>query len=266
MNRFNLKYQLTGVFIFVLMALQSKADNAPITTASVQTSCPGAAITIPLTVTGFTNIGGISLRILYNPAIMSFNASTTTSNEAINGAAFNSVTVNDTTSAILISWQTSPSPPNLNLVNLPDNSVLFSIGFNYINGNTSFSFDNTNNSGHSCEYSTIIAVPPPEYFYVQALNDIPTSTYYHDGQVSLPPGPRTWTGNVSTDWANSNNWNPCGVPSITDDIIVPAEPSNKPVVTTNGFSCHNVLVKSGATLKINTGVILTITGKCTLEP
>ena len=241
---------------------------APITTGSIQTTCPGTAITIPVTVTGFSNIGGITLRILYNSTVMSFTSGN--ANPAITaqgGVAFNSVPVNDTTNALKITWTTSPNPPNnLNLVTLPDNSVLFTIGFNYISGNTAFSFDNTNNGGTDCEYSTIIILPPPDYFSVVPLIDTPTSTYYHDGQLSSPPGPRTWTGNVSTDWSNSNNWNPCGVPRVTDDITVPAAPSNKPIVNASGFGCHNILVKTGSKLTVNPGVLLTITGTCTIEP
>ena len=39
----------------------------------------------------------------------------------------------------------------------------------------------------------------------------------------------TWTGTTSTNWTTPTNWSPYGVPTATDDVIIPAT-ANKPVL------------------------------------
>lgn len=44
-----------------------------------------------------------------------------------------------------------------------------------------------------------------------------------------PTGLITWTGAVSTDWNNACNWSPNGVPTATNDVVVPGgQPTNLP--------------------------------------
>jgi hypothetical protein len=73
-----------------------------------------------------------------------------------------------------------------------------------------------------------------------------------------------WLGTMNTAWATATNWT-CGVaPNANTDVIV--QPTVSPVPSTNlpvisvSTSCKSVLVKPGATLKVNSGVTLTITG------
>jgi hypothetical protein len=42
----------------------------------------------------------------------------------------------------------------------------------------------------------------------------------------------TWTGATSTDWATATNWNPNGIPTSTDNIIIPTT-ANKPMLPAN---------------------------------
>jgi hypothetical protein len=71
-----------------------------------------------------------------------------------------------------------------------------------------------------------------------------------------PAGVRTWTGATSTNWSVATNWNPQGVPTSADDVVIPAGPSNMPAVTT---SC------SAKTLTVNTGATLNLGGfNCTV--
>ena len=42
----------------------------------------------------------------------------------------------------------------------------------------------------------------------------------------------TWTGATSTDWATATNWNPNGIPSTIDNVIIPAT-ANKPMLPAN---------------------------------
>ena len=52
---------------------------APITTAPVLSVCPAASVSVPVTVTGFTNIGSISLTLDYNPSVLTYVSGTNTS-------------------------------------------------------------------------------------------------------------------------------------------------------------------------------------------
>lgn len=83
--------------------------------------------------------------------------------------------------------------------------------------------------------------------------------------VSAGPVMRSWTGVINEKWNNYGNWSPAGVPGAQDDVLIPASAPNMPVVRIDGFSCNDVLVKSGASLTIIPGIILTVNGTMTLE-
>jgi hypothetical protein len=62
----------------------------------------------------------------------------------------------------------------------------------------------------------------------------------------------TWTGFVSSDWANAGNWTNCGglVPGVTDNVVIPVS-ANDPVYSeTLGFDLNSIEIQAGATLKI----------------
>ena len=60
---------------------------------------------------------------------------------------------------------------------------------------------------------------------------------------------KLWTGSVSTDASNANNWFPVGAPASTDNVLFPANP-------TNSFSSTSFLCKDF----INNGSIINIGG------
>ncbi len=60
----------------------------------------------------------------------------------------------------------------------------------------------------------------------------------------------TWTGAVSTDWSNANNWSPALVPSANGDVFIgPA--TNEPVLTGPSAARTVTIQGSGAQLRIN---------------
>lgn len=75
----------------------------------------------------------------------------------------------------------------------------------------------------------------------------------------------TWTGAFDTNWSNPRNWS-CSsypnlyIPDANTDVIIESGTLNDPVISTN-LSCRSLLIKPGATLTIDPGNILTITGK-----
>ncbi|MFH0760815.1 MAG: T9SS type A sorting domain-containing protein, partial [Bacteroidota bacterium] len=159
--------------IFVLSYAHSFSQNAPITTAGSVQVCPDSLATIPVTVDNFTFIGSISLRLDYDPTFLTFSTVTNINPAlAIAGVLFNDVPVSGTLHKIMIVWT------DINADTLANGSKLFDILLTYLSGAPSLSFNNTANNGSDCEYANGSGFP---------LNDIPTSTYYIDGQVSGIP-------------------------------------------------------------------------------
>ena len=59
----------------------------------------------------------------------------------------------------------------------------------------------------------------------------------------------TWTGLVSSDWNNAQNW--CGgIPSASTNVIIPAGTPHNPVASATAFA-NNIAVDNGATLTVN---------------
>ena len=56
----------------------------------------------------------------------------------------------------------------------------------------------------------------------------------------------TWTGKVSSDWNNAGNWT-AGVPNTSTDVIIPANCTTYPVLT-SGNACCNIYMAAGARL------------------
>lgn len=65
----------------------------------------------------------------------------------------------------------------------------------------------------------------------------------------------TWTGNIDSDWTNSNNWNN-GVPTNNVDVNIP-ETLNNPFINST-VSVANIVIQENATLTLNAAAALTI--------
>ena len=71
----------------------------------------------------------------------------------------------------------------------------------------------------------------------------------------------TWSGTYSNLWSEAGNWSGCGyVPDINTDVVIPAGLSRFPAVTSNSV-CRSIDVKTGATLTVSPGAVLTVAGK-----
>ena len=69
----------------------------------------------------------------------------------------------------------------------------------------------------------------------------------------------TWTGNTSTDWNNTRNWNPRTVPTSATDVIIPTGRTRYPIVSSNK-DVKNLTLQSGASITVNSGITLGIYG------
>lgn len=67
---------------------------------------------------------------------------------------------------------------------------------------------------------------------------------------------KTWTGAISTDWNTGSNWSPVGVPTPTDDVIIP-DVGNDPVISTAAVAKSVTVQASGSLINKS---ILTING------
>jgi hypothetical protein len=81
---------------------------------------------------------------------------------------------------------------------------------------------------------------------------------------------KTWTGATSAAWNTTTNWSPSGVPTASDNVIIPSAPANQPLISgTSTPVCNNLTVNSGATLTISAtslnNALLTVSGTATFN-
>ncbi len=144
------------------------ARNAPITTAGSSSACIGGAVTVPVTVTGFTSIKAITLRLEFDPTQMTF-VNFTNLNTTIAGASVNMTNIGPTLSKIMIVWA------DITAISMTDGSKLVDLNFTLLTGSPAITFNNTSNGGGDCEYADENGLP---------MNDVPTATYYINGTIT----------------------------------------------------------------------------------
>jgi hypothetical protein len=176
------------------------ARNAPVTTAGSSTICPGSPVTVPITVTGFTSIKAITLRLDYDPTLLTF-VNYTNLNPSISGTSVNYINVSPTLTKIMIVWA------DIAALSLSDGSKLLDLNFTLIAGSPSVIFNNTDNSGGDCEYADENGA---------SMNDIPTATYYFNAAITnLTPPPAGAITGANTLCVGTTNV-PYSVPVIAN--------------------------------------------------
>lgn len=139
------------------------SQNAPVTTCStISGAIAGTVISVPVTVTGFINVGAISLTIDYNYTVMQFVESIP--HASLGGFISGDSDQGDGIHRITMGWFGSGTT-------LSDGSAIITLNFNYSGGNSLVSwFEN----GSSCEYANANGT---------VLNDSPVADYYINGYV-----------------------------------------------------------------------------------
>jgi hypothetical protein len=84
------------------------------------------------------------------------------------------------------------------------------------------------------------------------------ATFFSAGAGLISINVKTWTGNSGTNWNTAGNWNPSGVPLISDNVVIPAAPSNQPAIST-AATCLNLLMSTSSALTVSSNT-LTIAG------
>lgn len=91
-------------------------------------------------------------------------------------------------------------------------------------------------------------------------NDTYWDNFYIPNSNTTVANTKTWNGGTA-NWNTAANWSPCpGVPTTTDNVIIPVT-GNNPIISASpaGF-CNNLTVNSGAQLTINSGQFLNAHG------
>ncbi len=79
------------------------------------------------------------------------------------------------------------------------------------------------------------------------------------GDITWKPSSEiNWTGNISSDWFNPNNWSPVGIPDNSKNAIIPLRPNN-PEINGAGAICKNLQITNGF-LTLKAGNDLSISG------
>lgn len=85
-----------------------------------------------------------------------------------------------------------------------------------------------------------------------SCGSVPTTVTTDKPQIQMifVPGSTTnWTGAVSTDWFNHNNWS-AGIPNPIMNAVIPAGLTNYPALSGSGAKCKNITIAAGASLEI----------------
>ncbi len=77
--------------------------------------------------------------------------------------------------------------------------------------------------------------------------------------VSSTTSDGQWTGNISTDWADVNNWCSGVLPTATTNVTIAGSAVRMPVISSSAFS-NNLFIGSGATLTTNASGTLNVAG------
>lgn len=150
------------LFLVCFAVSFASAQNAPVCSIGIEFGY-GSEIVVPVTATGFTNIGSCNQQFIYDPNLLS--ALSISQGPSLPGILSSNLS---NPGIITIGWFTWPG------VNLPDNTIIFNITFQKIaNGTSAVSWN----------------INYPERNWGDAngalLNDIPPENYYFDGAVTF---------------------------------------------------------------------------------
>ena len=117
-------------------------------------------------------------------------------------------------------------------------------------GSYTYSWDNGSTLS-STTVATPTATPTNATTYSVTVTDANGCTGNGSVTVGVSSGTVTWVGGTSTDWNTASNWDIGGVPSASNDVIIPSGTANHCYTPTNGnVYAKDLTVKAGATLVV----------------
>ncbi|MCX6282049.1 MAG: T9SS type A sorting domain-containing protein [Bacteroidetes bacterium] len=154
--------------------------NAPITTAGTGAGCSAGTFTIPVTVNSFNMVKGFTLRLDFDPTMMTYTSAANI-NPALTGCTVTATNISANLTKIVIAWTGTTA------VSLANASKLADLKFTLISGAPSLTFNNTASGGAECQYLNSNN---------DVMNDLPSTTYYINYTASglLPAAAGTING------------------------------------------------------------------------
>jgi uncharacterized repeat protein (TIGR03803 family) len=175
--------------------------NAPITNAGTGAGCSAGTFTVPVTVSNFNLIKGFTLRLDFDPTLMTYTGFANL-DPSLSGCTVTATNLSANLTKIVIAWTGSSG------VSLANASKLADLKFTLISGTPSLTFNNTASGGADCQYLNSNG---------DIMNDLPGTTYYINYAASgplLPGTPGTITGAATV--CQGQNAVPYTVPLITN--------------------------------------------------
>jgi hypothetical protein len=109
------------------------------------------------------------------------------------------------------------------------------------------------------EYFTYTVTTADRYGLCLWANDANSANYTIKAE---PAG--TWTGLVSTNWNNANNWSINTIPDATINVTIPSGTLYQPYIYTAIANCNSITINTGATLTVG-GYALNAAGNLTVN-
>jgi hypothetical protein len=170
---------LSLLLFFNLFTLPVRADDAPVTSAGTVTDAtPGeTSVPIPVTVTGFTDIGQFTLTMMFNTTRVNYVSATT--NPSLTGMTVTYYPpVGNTIGKLIFTWTGASN------VSLADGSSIADLTFSYVTGTGMLIW--AYSSGSVCQYKRYVGAS------LVTLNDDPKYLFYHNGGISDRGAPITY--------------------------------------------------------------------------
>ncbi len=101
-------------------------------------------------------------------------------------------------------------------------------------------------------FTTYSETPPAlgTYEYRAEVQKFGCNTLYSDPSTIEVTDKAIWTGVTDSNWGDITNWNGCGVPDITVDVIIPSVNSaNYPRIDV-AAECNSLIIETGATVTL----------------
>ena len=153
------------------------------------------------------------------------------------------------------------------LPNLPVNSIVYQNASNdglYVGTDVGVYFRDNDAASWQSFFTSLPNVDVEELEIAYGIGKIRAATNGRglwESDVAVPvPTTFTWVGSISTDWNNPGNWNPKGVPTALQDVIIPQvfNPNFYPTVNATGMACKNIQVNSNALLTTLPGKVFKV--------
>ncbi len=241
MTRFFLIMKIFILFIISILSFgnivcQSQSINnqqtatnnyAPITTASSIGACVNGNFNVSINVNNFTQISAITLRLEFNPNLMTYNSYSNV-NPLFNGVFINSILINPNLRIINIVWT------DISSVSLANGSKIVDFNFTLLSGSPILHFNNISSSGGDCEYADLFG---------NSLVDNPDTLYYKDAKITnLTLGNLGEISGSQIICSNQNSYN-YSVPTLLNATSYIWTLPNNTIITT---SLSNVDINSNA--------------------